>query len=185
MRLMCHHPRIALGVERFNLRVERHTLDPSDFEYQRFFDCHRDDTWYKSLDKFRAHYESIRPKYRSAIYVGDKMPRLYRHLDYIFSRFPNAKVLFIKRDLREVMASYERRIGTPDWSPDRNATQARIDWTEAMEAGARWEASPHFCTVLYPKLTDGSLDLNGLCSFLDVEPETFNAGYAAIRNERL
>src|SRR5262245_48114736 len=86
-RMLASHPDVALGLERFNLRIARQELTPDDFTKERFFDVQKGDTWYADLAQFARHYDQQHSKYDTAQYVGDKFPRLYEHFGYITSRF--------------------------------------------------------------------------------------------------
>ena len=50
--ILAWHPAIALGMERFNLRLFAGKLLPSDFERERFFRMEAGDTWYDDLSHF-------------------------------------------------------------------------------------------------------------------------------------
>jgi hypothetical protein len=184
MSFLCRHPDIALGVERFQMRARRHELSPSDFELMRFFDVRPGDTWYDSLEQFPSHYDAMRPKYASARYVGDKIPYLYYHLDFIASQFEGARILFLLRDIGEVALSYEARAGTPHWSSKRNAAWAVKDWNDSLDAGLRWMRRDRFFVVLYEEFAAGTLNLHDLCGFLALPSGSLDAAYQSTLAER-
>lgn len=184
MRFLCHSPDIALGIERYHLRVEQHTLGPAHFAPERFFDMQSGDTWYDSLSKFPWHYDRLSGKYASARYVGDKVPTMFNHLGYMIEQFPNAKVLFTLRDPEAVARSYEMRIGTPDWPPKRDRHQAKIDWDKAFAVLQKWRDEPNVFTVRYEPFADGTFDLDALTDFLGLERRSLDTPYRAIRAER-
>jgi hypothetical protein len=183
MSFLCRHPDIALGLERFQMRARRHELSPQDFELIRFFDVRPGDTWYDSLEQFSWHYDTIRRKYASARYVGDKIPYLYYYLDFIASHFEGARILFLLRNINEVALSYEARIGTFHWSSKYNAVRAVKDWNDSLDAGLRWVRRDCFFVVLYEEFAAGTLNLHHLCDFLALPSGSLDAAYQSILAE--
>ena len=84
--LMNLHSRVAIGVERYKtlaMSAKAQTSFAKDlFTYDRFFAHEEGDTNVKTPPV----YESLKPKYHDALYVGDKIPRLYTKLRLLNER---------------------------------------------------------------------------------------------------
>src|SRR3954447_8348170 len=86
-QLLVKHPNIVLGVERYGTRFfGPDFLDPTLFEFERFFRIEPGDTFYPDLS-VTSDYESMRRRFGRAKYVGDKIPYLYRFLPQLEAAF--------------------------------------------------------------------------------------------------
>ena len=104
------------------------------FSKDRYFTYLPGDT---NVDFSKAHpeeTEAAKRKFDTAVYVGDKVPQLYRRLPHIESAFPNCVVIYIVRDPVNVAASWQRRAeANNDPWPQRNGyQQAVIEWNESV-----------------------------------------------------
>lgn len=139
-RLLYAHPEVAIGLERYIKRLRTDgTLSPELFERARFLNPQEGDTFYLSLDHFKAGYVGMAERYAQARYWGDKIPMLYRHYEEILTRFPGAKILFISRGLEDVALSYKRRASDEDegnWGTGRGVDVAIQEWNEAHQMTA-------------------------------------------------
>lgn len=124
------HPDIALGIERYI--ALKGNLTPDLFEPEAFFDETNPPPVY--CDFSHAEYEVVRPKFASAKIVGDKVPRLYRKLEPVLERIPDAKVIFIYRNVFDVAASWQARAskGGKHWDATRDARSAIFEWNESL-----------------------------------------------------
>ncbi|MCY4011809.1 MAG: sulfotransferase [Gammaproteobacteria bacterium] len=136
-RLLNTHPDIVVGIERYKSRLM--TARPSDdltelFTKERYFEVTPGDT---NIDLERSYLNDTakaRRKYDSAKYVGDKVPNLYRRLDFLDKAFPECVVIYIVRDPVSVAASWQRRATAADdaWPEENDFQRAVADWNESI-----------------------------------------------------
>jgi hypothetical protein len=180
-RVLAAHPDIALGIERYNLRIAKHQLQPSDFERKRFFNVQPGDTWYTSLAD-RPHYKSLRAKYDAVRYVGDKYPGAYEHYTYLQERFPEARFIFIIRNILDVALSFEQRLAeAEDWPADRDATNAVTRWNESISHTLRWRDRCRILTVCYEDLFVRNGSIQAIASFLGVTAQPLEEALGGAR----
>lgn len=136
-RLLNTHPDIVVGIERYKSRLMT-TRQPDDlaelFAKERFFEVTDGDT---NIDLKRSYLNDTakaKRKFDSARYVGDKVPNLYRRLDFIDNAFPDCVVIYIVRDPVHVAASWQRRADTADdaWPEENDFQRAVADWNESI-----------------------------------------------------
>lgn len=67
-----------------------------------------------------AHYEKLRVKDKTADRIVDKMPENYVNIGMIVSMFPNARIIHMQRDLRDVATScWNVHFGQIRWPSDK------------------------------------------------------------------
>lgn len=94
---------------------------------------------------------------------GEKTPMHFNHLDELFAWFPNARVVFLLRDPRAVVASL---MDAPWAEPDIVFQASR--WRQSCRILDRWRRDPRVMTVPYERLvTQPEPVLRELCHFLD------------------
>lgn len=110
------HPEICIGIERYKfkfLRLKSFTGD--EFTPKRFFTFYPRDT--NLLPKGRGHwqevYDKIRLKYPRARVRGDKIPHLFEQFDPCSRVFPQARWIYMLRDIEAVAASWNARAQNP------------------------------------------------------------------------
>jgi hypothetical protein len=135
-RILNAHGAISIGMERYLGRSQKgNGMTPDLFEEERFFTVMKGDTWYENLERFNNLYPRLRKKWARSIVVGDKQPKLYTSLDQVFERFPDARVIFIARNVIDIASSYKRRATNNDddtWPSERDADMAIDDWNAAI-----------------------------------------------------
>jgi len=136
-RLLTQHTDIMLGVERFGLRwiPNRFSLSPDLFVKERFFSVQPEDTFYNDLESFNSYYAQIKNNYENHQYFGDKIPKLYMSYKQLFSAFPNAKVVFIFRNIFDVANSYNKRardLNDDTWRRSQDYREAVVDWNRSL-----------------------------------------------------
>lgn len=134
-RLLSCDPSVILGVERYGNLFFKQPLTKDIFEPQRFLDNRDGDTFYTDLDKFSSYYKTVKDKFSSATFVGDKIPMLYMYLDSLFKNIPEAKVIFLIRNIFDVASSYEVRaqnLNDDSWKRDKRTEAAVIDWHRSL-----------------------------------------------------
>lgn len=102
-------------------------------------------------------------------FIGDKDPRLIEFLPMLHVNFPNARIIHIYRDPRDVALSKTKA----KWSRDRsflaNLFAGRVQWTLVSRSGSVL-FGPRFHEVSYEELIAAPQDvLTRLCSFLGLE----------------
>lgn len=126
--------RIALGIERYHYKVlgSEFKLDYHHFEKQRFFLLKEYDTFWNNL----LHLNHLENKFNNCIYRGDKIPRLYERLPFLYTQMPECKVLFIVRNIIDVAASYNvrSRDSNDRWLKSRDFRAAVNDWNRSLHS---------------------------------------------------
>lgn len=169
-RALSASPRVVLGNEWFAGRAA--DLTPALFERDRFFapvvgvDCGYD----INLHPETSDYVPLaKRRFDDAVYVGDKIPFLYRHLGVIAERFPGAMIVFMLRDPLEVAASYKRRHhdeADAGWTSG-SVSEAVRDWNDALAALGEDNAGLTIQVVHYQHFY-GDGNLGGLCQDLGI-----------------
>lgn len=96
--------------------------------------------------------------------VGEKTPQYIRHLEALFATFPNARVIHIHRDPRDVVASLTE---VPWASPD--VVTNCLKWKAEMQTGFRWKDDPRVVVIKYEELVQSpSGSLRRLCQSVDL-----------------
>jgi hypothetical protein len=143
-QLLNWHPQVSIGMERYGQLLQRRPdrFSPKLFNSNRFFNIKERDCFYDSFE-FKAYSDWYcskfsQEKYKDSIYVGDKIPEMYKFFAVIEKNFAETeyKIIFILRDLPSVAASYNARANNPQdrWNADKDAKQAVIDWNAAIVA---------------------------------------------------
>lgn len=88
-----------------------------------------------------AHLKRLREHDPSADRISDKMPENYLHIGLILTLFPNAKIIHLRRDLRDVATScWNTHFGQIRW--------ANVQGNIASHFGNYWRAMQHWRGVL-------------------------------------
>lgn len=158
-RCLNRHRRVVLGIERF--RGALITSNAADcgglFDKDRFFDFRPSDNaaytgaaarlaagheatvngerlapasgWPRRL------YDDARGKYDNALYVGDKIPRLYRRARFLRETFPGCKLVFLVRAPVAVGMSWQVRADNPadPWPRQNGFADAIAEWNSALK----------------------------------------------------
>jgi Sulfotransferase family len=184
-RVITSHPQIALGTERFNKRLDRRELLPSDFEPERFFDIQRRDTWYRSFDDLKEYYDRIRVKYDDATYLGDKYPGAYQRYGHLVRNFGDIRFIFILRNIYDVAVSFEtRRALGVHWPADGGAEHAVTRWNEAIGMTLAWRERTRILTLSYEDLFIRGGSAAPIAEFLELDGAPFAAALDRARNSR-
>ena len=140
-RLLNANPNVIVGIERYRKRLMQ--LKDGDhrclFSKDRYFTYFPTDTNVDFNTAHREETEVAKRKFDTALYVGDKVPQLYRRLQFVGSAFPNSYVIYIIRDPVNVAASWQRRAeANNDPWPHRNGyQQAVVEWNESIRFAMR------------------------------------------------
>lgn len=170
--LLTSDSRIRLGVERYGLRaLSPGFIDPSLFEFERFFALKEGDTFYPNLERFNPYYEVAKEGWDGALYRGDKIPKLYRVLPILEKNFPGARMIGIVRGIEAVASSYKARQQdfNDDWS--LNVRDAVRDWNESLEVFLSKGDQENFLVIRYEDLFIQGGGLRQIFEFLGLDPE--------------
>jgi hypothetical protein len=130
------HPQIVLGLERYKRLYlgEDVAITRDLFDEDRFFDF-SDGATNVTPDARKAwatHYAKMRQRWGTATYVGDKLVTI--RAQRIWETLPEARFIFIVRDVQEVAASWQVRAQSPQdtaWPEVRGARRAVAGWNRA------------------------------------------------------
>lgn len=167
-RILVGDSRIRLGVERYGNRFfSGHFLTPDLFEKERFFNIEKGDTFYSDLVSFNEYYAKADAGFDEAIYVGDKIPMLYRYFDKLELNFLGCKTIFIFRNIFDVAASYKKRLvdANNDWT--RDVSDAVSDWNASLNAAREYTGD--IALIDYDRLMIEGHGLDNIYSFLGLE----------------
>ena len=120
------------------------------------------------------HY-TRRWRLHPATVLVEKTPEHIRWADRILARFPDARVVEVRRDGRDVCVSMERRATRVAWPPrERNEQIAR--WVEAIQLGVRFAADDDFASrwhvVRFEDLTaDRNAQIARLFALLELDAD--------------
>ena len=188
-RLLNAHPKIGIGVERYRSRLTI-GLTPDLFERVRFFKYEEDDGARDVFEKFAEEYARLKAKWNRCLYVGDKIPRLYRRFDPLYAAFPNATVVCITRDVLPVCASWQRRADDPNdrsWPPSNDALAAVREWNDGQRAildQARQRPESFFVTRYEDIFSGNAKTLRTLLARLQLDfPKGTSAAYRTLLAE--
>ncbi len=135
--LLRAHTSVCLGRERYNylFRNNYNLFTPTLFTPVRFSkELLSGDTHHEILDGYYDYAFSNWEKFK---YIGDKIPSLYKRYDYIFKLFPNAKIIFLLRNIIDVCQSWENRKmhsirNSGKWEYDRGYREAIDEWNNSL-----------------------------------------------------
>ncbi|WP_243059002.1 sulfotransferase [Nocardioides sp. SR21] len=145
------HPEVAIGMERYKrlLNGQIDLLRPELFDQERFFDFSDGLTNQDPEEAARwgVDYAAIEKKYAAATYVGDKMTTI--RFGAVHERLPEARFVFIVRDIDQVASSWDRRAQDDtdvNW-PERSDARASVErWNRSLRRIRR-------AARQYPELT--------------------------------
>lgn len=173
VHLLAGSPEILIGSERYG-----HLVNPKNFKLtnahfmkERFYNLEPEDTFYENLLDFHKFDKNFATKYEHAKWIGDKRPDLYESYDQIFSEFPNAKMIFIYRDINEVASSYQGRIQEgKNWPASKNFEAAVKEWNRSIYlTKLALEKGYDINVVDYHSIFSTDLDLSDLFNLFDVK----------------
>ncbi|GAB2780326.1 hypothetical protein GCM10027020_37320 [Nocardioides salsibiostraticola] len=128
------HPSVVVGVERFKKlwgdRIGEHTPDLLA-DREKFFDFEDGLTNLTpdSSPKWAEHYRQMDAKWDQARYVGDKMTTA--RPQHLWKNHPDARFLFIVREVLGVANSWESRARNPQdrqWPETADGARAANQW---------------------------------------------------------
>lgn len=130
------HPKIVLGMERYNklFRKQDFAITPTHFQKERFLDMREGDTFYTDFERFRPHLNAAE-KWDQAVYVGVKYPRIATVYDLTKDALGNFKLIYIYRDIFDVVESWNRKlVDSAVWPKNRDYKNAVRFWNRSLRA---------------------------------------------------
>jgi hypothetical protein len=131
---------------------------------------HLEDPWFPlrvAMDEFG--------RVRNATTVGEKTPGHALHVEALAQAFPEARFLFVRRDPRAVVASWDRVV----WS-QRSAVEVAEIWqryAKTLRLASRRLAGRHLEICYEELVTKTETVLRSTCAFLEVEFESAMLDY--------
>jgi hypothetical protein len=174
------HPEIAIGMERYKRVVSGgiDRLSPELFTKERFFDFSDGETNQDPEEAARwgVDYAALEAKFADATYVGDKMTTV--RFDRVHEKLPEARFVFIVRDIDQVASSWDRRAqdaADTHW-PERSDAKASVErWNQSLKRIRRAvRQHPELATVVeYSRFfgDPGAGSLRAVLDFLGLEWE--------------
>jgi len=179
------HSEITVCIERFKYLINKnkiHLFTPDLFAQDALLDfssnytnCTPDHS-----NRFADFYKDLGDKYSNLKYVGDKIANDPGQIPRIHDTFPNAKIIYIVRDIFEVAHSWQTRADREgdNWPAHKTAECAVTPWNEFnAQVLSMWESYPDDIYVVnYQKFfseAEGKTDqLNRLLSFLNLSADS-------------
>lgn len=172
------HSEICVGIERyFNTILNGNKLNPEMFNRERLLNYQKGDSFWSEPPFF----EVMKSKYDDAVYVGEKLPRLYEKFNLIEKNFDlnDVYILYIFRDVLSVAESYQvRSQNTSDvnWGRDQDWRVAIKDWNMSIEMFLAFKNKIKLLPIRYESLFACKnndvfyKELERICFFLSISP---------------
>ena len=189
--LLSSSSKIVIGVERYAHRVfPPFSLKPDLFEKERFLSLENGDTFYNDLTEFNSYYSNCSKFFPTAKYIGDKIPRLYEYFDDFLEKFPNAKIIFMFRNIFDVAASYKARakdVNDDTWDRSSGVETALEDWRKSIKSYHRYKSKLKILPICYESLFYKKEGLDKISSFLGIDAAELEGKYQnlLIRGDQL
>ncbi len=186
-RVLDAHPDVALGIERYKRlwggRIGE--IDERAFDRDRFFDWSEDLTNITpDLGWAARQIAALDAKWDTARHRGDKMTTV--RAQKLWQTIPEARFVFIVRDVAEVAASWERRARNEadlGWRRDLGAEAAVAASNTALRRIRRAvrQRPEHACVVHHQSFfaDPDATALRGVCAFLGLDADPVLGAFAA------
>ena len=165
-------PEICLGIERYS--TEDNIL-ASSFEQEAFFDSESENYL------VRPHfYEEIKDKFAKARYIGDKRPRFIQSWKNTWLNLPQAKIVYIFRNIYDIACSYNTRANNASlgkdtsWSKNRDFSKAVEDWNEGLQEIKQLRHFYEVYLVKYEDFFSRQTKMIHLFNYLKIDSENQN-----------
>ena len=108
--------------------------------------------------------------------AGEKTPAHARYVNTLLEWYPNARVIHLVRDARDVCAS----LSNMPWGRKAAMANAKL-WADLTLAAERGQGNPRFCRVRYEDLVaDPERTLRNLCEFVGEQYEPAMLGTSPV-----
>ena len=128
---------IVVGIERYGKRLLRAT-QPNEyhnlFSKDRYFRYDASDNDTDTNANYASETQRSIRKFNTAVYVGDKVPRLYHRLKFLNAAFPDCRVIYIVRNPLFVAASWQVRAenSADRWPESNGYSKAITEWNTSL-----------------------------------------------------
>ena len=183
---LASHPRIAIGPEThfLNYWVARHGSAElrNELDFERFWSAFVNGRQFRNMEldagtlrerllasgipTFKTVFSTLLREHARRFDKprwGEKTPAHHRHMKELLEWYPNARIIYMLRDPRAVVASL---LDAP-WStagPEFHAAR----WRDSTRALLRWENDRRICRVHYEALViEPEAVLRKVCAFVD------------------
>lgn len=179
------HPEVVVGMERYKRIVSGgiDRLSPELFTKERFFDFSDGETNQDPEEAARwgVDYAALERKWDDATYVGDKMTTV--RFDRVHEKLPEARFVFIVRDIDQVASSWDRRAqdaADAHWPERADAKESVERWNLSLKRIRRAvRQHPELATVVEYSRFFGDADATSLKAVLDFLGLSWEPGVAA------
>src|SRR5580692_10888492 len=172
VQFLNQNPAMFVGMERYiSLLLRSGTLPKDLFTKERFFDVRDGDTHYKSFDRF-PFYRDGQERFEQAEYIGDKIPRIYDYYRPIAANFPDAKFIYIVRNIFDVAASFKRRANDQTdvhWGRKRDAISAISEWNRSLRATQEFRGTGKVYIIHFEEFFLQGIGIEPLAEFLGID----------------
>ncbi len=172
-QLLTGDERLVIGLERYSKLCSNQPLTPDLFTPERFFNLQITDTFYPDLQGFDPYYAKAEKLFATADYVGDKIPKLFNFLDTLLANFPQAKVVFMLRNIIDVATSFETRangVNDKSWPATRKTQAAIKEWKHSLQTLKKYSNDERVFPIIYEEFFSENSSLEPLYQFLGLEP---------------
>ena len=169
---------IMMGREKYAFRFQNAEFTENLFSKERF--CRGFDVMDSHHKNTHPYYENCYEYFDKSTYVGDKDPNICANFAYLFSVFPDCKVICMIRSLGDVAASFQVRCNNVNelnknglydpyrmWPLDRDYRRALEEWNLSLEETLRFFGKQFFI-VDYDKLFIDRCLIKKLYDFLEI-----------------
>lgn len=168
INVLNRHPAVAIGMERFKYVIrdrlqeyQQHLFEPDNLVRA----AEEDTNILPRSPAMRNHYALLKSKFEvgGVVFVGDKLPFLFRHWETIEERFDSPLWIIMHRSPYAIAASYRRRARNPEdkaWTEDRDHRLGVQHWVESyrwMES-MRGEIPDRVFVCEYERFYSGDVD---------------------------
>lgn len=174
--LLNTHEEICIGIERYKFKfVRRGEFEGDEFEPGRFFDFRPTDTNLlpDAEERWRVLYDRLRDKFPRARVRGDKIPHLFERFEACAAAFPQAKWIYMLRDIDGVATSWNGRAHNPEdkWPRGNDYRRAVEVWNRANALIRDLPEDGRVHVVSYQAFFGGAPGTRrALLDFLELEP---------------
>jgi len=162
-------PKVVMGIERYGHRMfpEGFSLEPDLFRKERFMRIIEGDTFYSDFGFTKTAYQNVEEKFDGALWVGDKLPKLYETLDNLFQAFPeDTRVILLFRNIFDVCLSYNMRLNDKNDNWQDGTSAAIKHWNRSIGVYKNSAYKHRIIPIIYEKFFNNETSYLKLCSIL-------------------
>jgi hypothetical protein len=181
-RLLVGDPRIVLGMERHGARLRKTEFRAELYEKKHFFDF---DTHPNAARLALPYYENeAAQRFDSAVYIGDKMPLLFKVYARVSSIFPEAKTVVLLRNIFDICESYQARLEDHADNWKFGVTDAVGHWNSLLAFLSKHGSDPRVKVLVYEEFLSDIAVYRDLYRFLDLPMDSgFPSRYETMLEE--